>query len=107
MLQDLYMLIKWNPQNTITVLQIVKFQHFLLDALYKYQISLFDTELKGIPMAIWELGTKTYTLLLKYALLNENQGWKHLHNLFTWVENKRILLENEPNSAQVNILLYF
>jgi len=86
------------------MLQIVKFQHFLLDALFKYQLSLYDTELKGIPMAIWELGTKTYILLLKYALLNEPQGCRHLFNLFTWIENKRLLLANDPNSAQVGSL---
>jgi len=104
MIQDLYMLIKCNLDNCELVLQYTEFQYFLLDTLYGYQISLYDSELQGDSIAIWEITTKTYILLMRHSLLTDLQGWKNLQKLFIWMENKRNLIANRFDSNKVNIL---
>ncbi len=107
MIQDLYMLIKCNLQNCELVLQYTEFQYFLLDTLYRYQISLYEAELQGDSIAIWEITTKTYILLIKHSLLNEPLGWKNLQKLFIWMENKRNLTANRFDSSKYEQAIYY
>ena len=97
MMQDLYILLKWNQSNCSSILQFPEFHFFLLDILYDYQILLYTNELEAHATAIWELGTKSHTVLLKHALMREHEGYKHALNLFVWLNNKRTVALNKPN----------
>lgn len=103
MMQDMYILVKWNHANCTSVLQVQEFHQFLLDALYDCQILLYNDELKEGSMMIWELGTKAHTVLLKHALLQDSEGHKYLQGLFTWLYNKRTIAVNKPNPIKVDI----
>ncbi len=89
MIQDMCMLLKWKPANCIPLLRIEEFHEFLLDLLFKLQLSLFDGELKGAQAAIWELGIKTYTLLMKNAFEVNAENHHYLLKLFVWREIKQ------------------
>lgn len=51
-IQDFYMLVKWNHANCQALLRIPHFHTFLLDSLYEYQYQLFNTEIKGVSAAV-------------------------------------------------------
>lgn len=97
MVQDIYMLVKWNTANCSALLGIAEFQYFLLDVLFTCQLDLFNAELRGLPAAIFELGAKTHTILAKYALMNEADSYKRLEILFTWIASKKILFSTKSN----------
>lgn len=101
MMQDIYILVKWNPTNCSAVLQVPEFHSFLLDVLYDYQILLYTSELREVPMMIWELGTKAHTVLLKHALIQDPEGYKQLQGLFVWLYTKRAIAANKPNPLKV------
>ncbi len=103
MIQDLYMLVKWNSANCTALLGIPELEYFLLDVLYINQLTLFTEELKAAPAAIWELGVKTHTMLKKFALLNQPESHQRMQNLFTWIQNKKIVYSNKPNKELVKI----
>lgn len=52
MIQDLYMLVKWNPNNRGALQAHEEFVIFLLEVLYAYQLQLFDNELAGSSAAV-------------------------------------------------------
>ncbi len=106
MMQDLYILLKWNQSNCSSILQSTDFHFFLLDILYDYQILLYTNELEAHATAIWELGTKSHTVLLKHALYKESEGYKFAFNLFIWLNNKRIIASNKPNPIKVTIKFF-
>lgn len=68
MIHELFVLAKLNQANCKSLLAIKEFHYFLLDILYDYQLTLFNNELKGVPMSIWEKATRAHTILLKYAV---------------------------------------
>mgnify|MGYP000847615967 CR=1 FL=1 len=52
MIQDIYMLVKWNPNNRTALQSNEEFVIFLLETLYTYQVHLFDNELSGSSAAV-------------------------------------------------------
>jgi len=90
MIQDLYMLVKWNSANCTALLGVPEFQYFLFDLLFGLQVNLMNEELRGVQAAIWELGVKTHTLLTKFALLNISESHQRLQSMFIWIANKKI-----------------
>ena len=52
MIQDTYMLIKWNSKNCKQLQAIPEFIPFLLETLFTYQYQLFDSELNGAPASV-------------------------------------------------------
>lgn len=52
MIQDTYMLVKWNSKNCRELQAIPEFIPFLLEVLYTYQYQLFDSELNGASASV-------------------------------------------------------
>jgi len=103
MIQDLYMLVKWNTANRTALLGVPEFQYFLFDLLFGLQLNLMNEELRGVQAAIWELGVKTHTLLTNFALLNLSESHQRLQSMFIWVANKKI----QTNKANRIKVIYF
>jgi len=101
-MQDIYVLVKWNPANCVSILKVQEFHYFLLDTLYDYQILLYTNELDANSTLIWELGTKALTVIFRHALLHEVDGYKYLQSLFIWLHNKRTFALNKPNPIKVS-----
>ena len=106
MIQDLFMLVKWNSMNCNALIKIQEFQFFLLDVLCDCQVALFQHELRDRPAAIWELGVKTHTILLKLALINEPESYQRLQLLFTWVTSKRLTLPKRFERTEREVVSY-
>lgn len=85
-LQDLHTLAQLDPQNGHLILQHPKFHFWLLELLMPYQdFSKSQTVLSDSSRAVYDMGCKLHTLLLKNACLDpEEVGFKRTNLLVRW-----------------------
>ena len=81
-LQDMFMLAQWDSQNGQVILQHYVFHSWLLELLMPYQSDRSTDSAK----AVYDMGTKLHTLLLKNACINpdEEDGFKKVNLLVRW-----------------------
>jgi hypothetical protein len=82
-LQDLLMLTKWNSSNATILANVPQFHVWLLELLYKLP------EDDDIGITINDMGNRLHTIVLKQALLVDDDGWKQVRRLLLWLELKR------------------
>mmetsp|Transcript_20253 Transcript_20253/g.37790 ORF Transcript_20253/g.37790 Transcript_20253/m.37790 type:complete len:2300 (-) Transcript_20253:736-7635(-) len=83
LLQDLLTLVTSNPDNATKLLSCAGWQRWLLDLLSKIQNDLTN------DLTVSELGMRLHTLVVKQALLVDDQGWTYVRYLLIWLETKR------------------
>ncbi len=76
------MLAQWDSQNGQVILQHYVFHSWLLELLMPYQSDRSTDSAK----AVYDMGTKLHTLLLKNACVNpdEEDGFKKVNLLIRW-----------------------
>lgn len=78
----MFMLAQWDSQNGHLILQHYAFHSWLLELLMPYQSERSTDSAK----AVYEMGTKLHTLLIKNACSNpdEEDGFKKVNLLVRW-----------------------
>lgn len=89
LLQDLLNLVNWNPDNATALSSCAGWQRWLLDLLSRLQSDLTN------DLSVSELGMRLHTLVVKQALLVDDQGWTNVRNLVVWVDTKRESFDSE------------
>ena len=85
-LQDFHTLAQLDPQNGQIILQHPKFHSWLLELLMPYQdFTSMQSILSESSRAVYDMGCKLHTLLLKNACANpEEDGFKKINLLTRW-----------------------
>lgn len=85
-LQDLFMLAQWDSHNGQIILQHPLFHSWLLDLLMQYQdLTTRQSFLSDSSRAVYDMGCKLHTLLLKNACINpEEEAFKKINLLTRW-----------------------
>ena len=82
-MQDLMMLTKWNTENAKILSKNSEWHYWLLDLL------LESGESQDTALVISDIGYRLHTIVMKQAMLNDEEGWKFLRRTIYWLENKR------------------
>ena len=86
-LQDLLMLARWDSHNGTMILFHPHFHNWILDLLMPYQdlASQYSNHLQGMSLAVYDIGCKLHSLLLKNACINpEEDAYKKINFLVRW-----------------------
>lgn len=82
-MQDLMMLTKWNTENAKVLSKNSEWHYWLLDL-------LLDTgESQDTALVISDIGYRLHTIVMKQAMLNDEEGWKYLRRSIYWLESKK------------------
>ncbi|CAG9332437.1 unnamed protein product [Blepharisma stoltei] len=82
-MQDMLMLTKWNSSNSSILAQDADWHYWLLNLLFE------TPEHQDEGIAIFDLGSRIHTIVMKQAMLADEEGWKHIRRLIYWYEMKR------------------
>ena len=105
--QDFLMLTKWNSNNAQKLAEDNTWHLWLLDILL-----VVPKELDS-GLAVLDIGSRVHTIVMKQAMLGNEDGWKHLRRIQTWYEANRTskarelvigLLEKLLESLQSNAM---
>ncbi|CAG9328520.1 unnamed protein product [Blepharisma stoltei] len=83
--QDLLMLTKWNIENANILAQDSDWHYWLLNLLCETP----ETEDTGV--AVYDIGTRAHNIVMKQAVLADDEGWRHLRRLIYWYEKNRTI----------------
>ena len=101
--QDLLMLAKWNPENSALIVGHPLFVNWMLELLLPYQILSNQESLSGSSLAVWDMGCKLCTLLLKNFVLTDEKAHKKLCYLVRYpavLRNGPLTLTEERRSPK-------
>ncbi|KAL4509991.1 hypothetical protein ABPG72_010184 [Tetrahymena utriculariae] len=93
-IQDLQLVVKWNIQNSNTLLKYTEFYYWLLDILFDQQVNMFlekeanNNQKDAVSAVLWSSGMKIHAILMKAALMQDPEGYKKLQGIFIWLETK-------------------
>jgi hypothetical protein len=85
-LTDLEMLAKWDSSNGVQIMMLPQFHTWLLDLLMPYQdMANKYSKLQGSALAVYDIGCKLHTILLKNACTNsEEEAYKKINFVARW-----------------------
>jgi hypothetical protein len=86
-LTDLEMLSKWDSNNGVQMMMLPQFHSWLLDLLMPYQeiLSKNKGKLSEQAMAVYDIGCKLHTHLLKNSCINsEEEAYKKINFVARW-----------------------
>lgn len=95
-MQDLMMLTKWNTDNAKILARNSEWHYWLLDLL------LETGESQDTALVITDIGHRLHTIVMKQAMLNDEEGWKYLRRTIYWLESKKN--SEKPRSIVKNLL---
>jgi hypothetical protein len=95
-MQDLMMLTKWNTENAKILSKNSDWHYWLLDLL------LETGESQDTAVVISDIGHRLHTIVMKQAILNDEDGWKYLRRTIYWLESKKN--EEKPRGIVKNLL---
>ena len=82
-MQDLMMLTKWNSNNASILSKDTDWHYWLLDIL------LECGEFQDTSVVISDIGHRLHTIVMKQAILADEEGWKYLRRVIYWLESKK------------------
>lgn len=82
-MQDLMMLTKWNSTNASILSKDADWHYWLLDLL------LECGEAQDTAVVISDIGHRLHTIVMKQAMLADEDGWKYLRRVIYWLESKK------------------
>lgn len=82
-MQDLMMLTKWNSNNASVLSKNNDWHYWLLEIL------LECGEFQDTSVVISDIGHRLHTIVMKQAILADEEGWKYLRRVIYWLESKK------------------
>lgn len=75
------MLVKWNVGSAEFLLKSEEFHWWILETLLDMQYEYNNRELNQFEFWIWDCGLKLYSHVLKWAIINEKNGFMRIAQL--------------------------
>mmetsp|Transcript_10521 Transcript_10521/g.10594 ORF Transcript_10521/g.10594 Transcript_10521/m.10594 type:complete len:194 (+) Transcript_10521:572-1153(+) len=98
------MLAKWDSYNGTRILFHPQFHCWILELLMPYQdLSNSYSNLSGPSLAVYDMGCKLHTLLLKNSFINpEEEAYKRINYIARWPQIIAIMKEGELGKARIS-----